>query len=146
MKVGTQKLIYEVEDVLYRNHVTSGKRRIAKEIVERVMELIGDDMSKKDWNQYHGFPQDLEPVVRQLERGLGVVMMRDEKAIETYKWLAEKGAEKIKMFINWATASERVQYIGKYRRSPGLIQVEWKEAFKQTAPAVTRNADGSFNV
>ena len=132
MKTGTQTIIYKIEDVLFHNHIKS-KRRIARQIWEAIEPLIGDDMSKKDFDLAYNFPQELNPIVQQLERGLGVSMMKDEKAIEVYRWLAEQGREKIKVFIGWATDSERVQFIGKYRRSPGLIRVEWKEAFKPSA-------------
>lgn len=146
MSQGTQKLVYTVENILYENHIKNGRRRIAREIVEAVEEWMGDDMSRKDFDLAHGFPSDLNPIVKQLESGLGIVMMRDDAAIELYKWLAEQGREKIGKFIQWATAPERVQYVGKYRRSPGLIRTEWKLAFMGTDNNITRNDDGSLYV
>lgn len=146
MTSGTQKLVYKVEDILYQNHIRSGKRRIAREIVDAVMELMGDDMSKRDFDLAHNFPLELNPIVRQLESGLGVVMMRDENAVEVYRWLAEQGKDKISKFIQWATAAERVQYVGKYRRSPGLIKTEWKLALMGADNTITRNDDGSLYV
>jgi 2,4-dienoyl-CoA reductase-like NADH-dependent reductase (Old Yellow Enzyme family) len=146
MTQGTQKLVYIVENILYENHIRSGRRRIAREIVDAVTEWIGDDMSKKDWDLYHGFPSELEPIVRQLRSGFGFEPMKDENAQEVYRWLAEQGKDKISRFIKWATEPERVQYVGKYRRSPGLIKTEWKLAFIQGTPEILRNQDGSLNV
>jgi hypothetical protein len=146
MKIGTQKLKYKVESILYENHVRTGRRRIAGEIVDAIMEIMGDDMSKKDWNLFHSFPQELEPVVLQLRQGFNFEPKRDEIAIETYTWLKEQGKEKLAAFIRWATDKERVQYVGKYRNNPGMIKNDWKLAFDHNAPAIIRNDDGSLNV
>lgn len=145
MKIGTQQLKYKVENILFENHVKSGRRRIAGEIVDMLMEFMEDDMSKKDWNMVHGFPQDLESVVLQIRKGMNFEPKRDELAIEIYKWLKDQGREKLDVFIRWATEKERVQYVGKYR-NPGMIKNDWKLAFDVEAPAIIRNSDGSLNV
>jgi len=103
MKIGTQKLKYTVETILYENHIINGRRRIANEIVDTIMELIGGDMNL-EWNLGHGFPQDLEKVVRELERGLGLNMPRDTDAAETYRWIKEQAqnGRPVSKFIVWA--------------------------------------------
>jgi hypothetical protein len=73
-------------------------------------------------------------------------MKRDNEAIEVYRWLAEQGKDKIKQFILWATDVERVQFVGKYRNTPGYIKNDWKIAFTSQGKAVTHNEDGSLNV
>lgn len=145
MKIGTQQLKYKVENILYENHVKSGRRRIAGEIVDTIIELMGDDMSKREWDAAHNFPHDLEPVVMQIRKGFNFEPKRDDLAIDIYKWLKEQGREKLDAFIRWATEKERVQYVGKYR-NPGMIKNDWKLAFDNEAPAIIRNADGSLNV
>lgn len=130
MKIGTQKLVYTVENILYENHVKNGRRRIANEIVEAIMELIGEDMNKV-WNAAHNFPVELEPIVRRLEKGLSMMLKRDEISAEVYRWLIEQEQEgrKIEKWIEWATADERVKFISQYR-SVGVIKAHYKLAFE----------------
>jgi hypothetical protein len=131
MKVGTQTLVYKVENILYENHVKNGRRRIANEIVDEIMSLIGGEVNT-EWNIGHGFPQDLEAVVRKFERGLGLTMPRDTDAAETYRWIKEQeqNGRPIKKFIEWAISVERAQYVGKYRKSPGLLKIDYEFAFE----------------
>ena len=148
MKIGTQQIQNAIYEQLTRARVDvpGGRNKFAKDLAKIIYELIGDDMSNRDWDAMHGFPEDLVPLVRKLQTGLGLRMKRDEDAIAVYRWLSEQGDDKIKHFIKWATAEERVQYVGKYRNSPEAIKIDWKMAFKETSPAVMRNADGSLNV
>lgn len=131
MKIGTQKLRYAVENILYENHVIKGRRRIANEIVDEFEKLMGDDMNI-EWNMGHGFPQDLESIVRKLERGLGLTLPRDTDAAETYRWLKEQeqNGRPVSKFIEWALSKERAQYVNKYRKSPGLFKVDYEFAFE----------------
>jgi len=149
MNFGTQ----DIQDIIYQQVKRAGYKggiphgKFAKDTAKLVYELIGDnDMSKKDWNLFHDFPQELEAVVKQLRVGFGWEPMKDDNAKEVYTWLKEQGRDKIAVFIRWATDTERVQYAGKYRKSPGLIKTEWKLAFKEQQTTFTRNDDGSINV
>ena len=130
MKTGTQQLVYKVENILYENHVKNGRRRIAHEIVDEIMRLIGDEM-KNDWNLAHAFPKELEPIVRKMEKEFGINMMRDEEAIEVYRWITEqeKEGKPLARFIEWATSDEQIRYVAKYRLNPGLIRNDYRIAF-----------------
>lgn len=131
MKIGTQKLKYTVENILYENHIINGRRRIANEIVDTIMEMIGDDMNL-EFNLGHGFPPELESIVRKLERGLGLMLKRDEDSIEVYKFIKEQeqNGRSVDKFIQWATSEERARFIAKYRNSPGLIKIDYAFAFE----------------
>lgn len=148
MNFGTQ----HIQDIIYQQVKRAGYKggipygKFAKDTAKLVYELIGDDMSKREFDLVHNFPQELEPIVSQLSKGFGFLMMRDENAIEVYNWLKEQGRDKIAVFIKWATDDERVKFVGKYRKAPGLIKTEWRLAFKEQQVNFTRNADGSINV
>lgn len=133
MKYGTQKLVYQVENILYENHIRNGRRRIANEIVDTIMELLEADMNK-DWNMGHNFPTELETTVRKLERGLGINLMRDDNAIEVYRWIKEQDekGKSIQKFIEWALQDEQRKYISKYRFNPGLLKNDYPFAFEDT--------------
>lgn len=148
MKIGTQQIQHIIYEQLTRARaeVPGGRGKFAKDTAKLIYDALESDMSKKDWDLFHGFPSELEPVVNQLRRGFGFEPMRDESAQEVYRWLAEQGEDKINKFIQWATAPERVQYITKYRKSPGLIKTEWRLAFMGTENKITRNDDGSLYV
>lgn len=93
----------------------------------------GGNVNNKEWDAMHDFPKELAAIVKKLEKGLGVSnMMRDENAVEVYRWVSEQdGLEK---FIEWATSPERAQFIGKYKNNPGLIKIDWKVAVGSATP------------
>lgn len=134
---GTDDVAYELWKALKNSgaNVTKNHLRVMREILTDLDEG-NDDMRNRQWNMVHGFPTELEPVIQKLEKGLGVSnMMRDENAIEVYRWVAEQ--KNLSKFIEWATMPERVQFIGKYKKNPGLIKVEWKAAMESIAPRTT---------
>ena len=133
MSKGIKNLEYDVEDMLYQAGVRNGKRKLSQKIVKHIADdlLENKDMNGA-WNAAHAFPQELESTVKKFERGFGISLMRDEAAVEIYRWIAEQKPADVDKFIAWATAEERVQYIGKYRKSPGLIKAEWKLAFPKS--------------
>lgn len=148
MNFGTQ----HIQDIIYQQVKRAGYKggiphgKFAKDTAKLIFELIGDDVSKRDWNLAYNFPQELEPIVAQLSKGFGFEMMRDDNAKEVYTWLKEQGRDKIAAFIKWATDAERVKYVMKYRKAPGLIKTEWKSAFTEQQNTITRNDDGSLYV
>jgi hypothetical protein len=150
MNFGSQ----QIRDIIFDQAKRAGLRgyplgKFAKDTSKMIYELIEESeptVSKKEWNLVHNFPQDLEPIIRQLNKGFNFQMKRDDEAIEVYRWLAEQGKDKIKQFILWATDVERVQFVGKYRNTPGYIKNDWKIAFTSQGKAVTHNEDGSLHV
>lgn len=126
--VGTEKIKRMILKAL-KNHGASFKRTrygvFADELANEIYGLIGGEMNL-EWNSVHGFPNELEPLVRKLERGLGLRMKRDERAVEVYQWIREQGDERLKAFIKWATDPERARFLGKYRNSPEAIQIDYQ--------------------
>lgn len=126
---------YIVEDLLftanYKGNV--GRRRLARQIVEELSKHLEDEpMRNKQWDLAHNFPSDLSSLVERLERELGLRnMMRDERAVKVYRWVAEQEAngQTVKKFAEWALQPERVQYVGKYKNTPEAIQRDWVLAF-----------------
>lgn len=129
MPKGLKKLEYEVENMLYEHGYRGSRKTLAREIVK----LIADDlleekeekpMKNEHWNLVHNFPPELEPIIKKLEKGLGIEnLKRDDVAIEVYRWVAEQ--PDVDRFIEWATSSERVQFVAKYRTNPRQIKNEW---------------------
>jgi hypothetical protein len=132
--INRQKLIYDVENILYQAHYMSGRRRVAKEIVNTIMDYVDGEIMKanKDWNLYHDFPQHLEPLVRRIEKGLHFELFpRTDEAAKVYEWILEQEREgrKLETWIAWANNPERQKYAGKYKARPLNIQADYPQAF-----------------
>lgn len=143
---------YDIQKIIYQNAISAkypGASKFAKDTAKLVWAMIEErqgDMSKRDWNMIHGVPDDLEKLIKRLERTLGgYTFKRDEKSLEVYRWVQEQPEEKLKAFIVWATDPERVQFIGKYRNNPGAIQFDWEQA-KPKEQTFVKNEDGSLYV
>lgn len=149
MKTGTEQIKRLILGALKKSNARLDGVKygaFADALAGEIYALIGDEMSKRDWNMIHGVPDDLEKLIRRLERVLGgYTFKRDEKSLEVYRWVQEQPEEKLKAFIVWATDPERVKFIGKYRNNPGAIQFDWEQA-KPKEPTFTKNSDGSLYV
>ena len=102
-----------------------GRNKFSKDLAKQIYGLLEADMDAR-WNSAHDFPQELEPVIRKLQKGLGMNLMRDETAVEVYRWIKEQdeAGKPIEKFIEWALADEQRKFISKYRFNPGLIKNE----------------------
>jgi len=133
MPKGVKNLELKFRDMLKQSGRGKGSATLARQMSQVADEYLTEAQNMNGaWNAAHAFPQELESVVKKFERGFGISLMRDEAAAEIYRWIAEQKPVDIDKFIAWATAAERVQYIGKYRKSPGLIKAEWKLAFPKS--------------
>jgi hypothetical protein len=152
MNFGTydiEKVIWKQIDMGVEVRCKGGTKKyvkdLAKQIYKFLEENIGDDMSNKDFMLAHGVTPEMDKFIQRLERALGgYLFKRDEKSLEVYKWIMAQPEEKLKAFIVWATAPERVQFIGKYKNNPATIQFDWEQV-KNTS-TITRNEDGSLYV
>lgn len=130
---GTDDIAFQIWIALKNGGANLSKKhlRVMRDELNKIDE--GGDVNSKEWNLTHNFPSELEPIIQKFERGLGLSnMMRDENAIEIYRWVA--GQNGIETFIAWATAPERAQFIGKYKKNPGLIKIDWKAAVDAITP------------
>lgn len=147
MNTGTEEIKHKILQALRKHKaVLRGIKygEFADELSETIYGLIGDDMNL-DWNMRHGFTPELEKVARKLERGLGIMLKRDEDSVEVYQWLAaqDEAGQPISKWIEWATAEERVQYVNQYR-SPGLIRTHYKSAFSSNGSANPQGLEIGF--
>lgn len=131
--LGTDEIAYELFKALKSNGVNVSLDKFKKIVRNRLNELDEGTpakkekapMNNKEWNMYHEFPKELEPIIKKLEKGLGIEnLKRDDVAIEVYRWVAEQ--PDIDRFIEWATSKERVQFVAKYRTNPRQIKNEWQ--------------------
>jgi len=144
---GTDDIAYELFKALSDAGIKISRDKFKKIVREKLNEMDegGTPVNNKQWNVAYDFPADLEPIIQNLEKGLGIRnMMRDERAIETYRWIAQQ--EGLDKFIEWATSSERVQYVQKYRRSPEQIKNEWKIAVNTNQVSITKLENGEMYV
>ena len=152
MNVGTEDIRRIILRSLKRsNAVLRGMKygSFATDVAEEIYELFEGsepEMSKRDWNLIHNFPPELEPIVKQFEKGFSFLMKRDEQAQDVYRWISEQDRKQVKMFIAWALDVERVKFVGKYRNEPGHIKNDWKLAMQGQSSTITKNEDGSINV
>lgn len=132
MNLNREKLIWDVEDILYRNHFGSGRKRVAKEIVNHIMDKV-DDMNKQ-WNLAHDFPVELEKAVRRFERELGILLKRTPEARKSYEYILEQEQQgrKFERFAKWANNPDRIQYKPKYFSKPEYLQIDYEQAFIET--------------
>lgn len=137
MKTGTEDIKHLILRSLRKYNVRLNGIKYgayADELAEQLFELIGDDMGKRDWSLVHGIPADIEKFIRHMERALGGYMFkRDDNSLEVYKWIMAQPETKLKAFIEWATAPERIQFIGKYRNNPATIQFDWDRSLTNSA-------------
>lgn len=138
MKTGTDQVKHKVLHYLkkYKAVLRGAKYgEFADELTAEIMKLIGDDMRNKEWDDWHGFPEELRVIVTRLERFLNLRnMMRDERAVEVYQWIAEQesAGKTIAKFADWALQPERAQFVGKYKKTPEAIKTDWALAFGET--------------
>ncbi len=137
MKTGTEQIKRLIMSKLGDHNAVLrgiGYGKFAGELANEIFELIGGDMDAS-WNTGHGFPQELEGIVRILEKGLGIILSRKPETIETYQWIKEQNEKgrSVKRFIEWATGAEQAKFVGKYRFNPGLIKLDYQYAFENKA-------------
>lgn len=144
MKTGYEEIKQLIYDQLVRANANLpiGRNKFSKDLAKKIYELLEPEMNA-EWNNAHGFPQELEQIVRKLENGLGLRMKRDERAAEVYKWIIEqeKNGRSVGKFIAWAVDRQRVQFVGKYRNSPEAIRIDYKMVFEGGSGTNTPKAE-----
>lgn len=135
MKINREKLEYDVENILYLAHFGNGRRKVSKEIVAYIMDKvdaeIGGDVTKS-WDMFHDFPEELNGVVRRLEKGLMLNMFpKDENAKAVYRWILEQEQEgrKLETWTKWAMHPDRIKFVFMYRKDPRRIAADYPQAF-----------------
>lgn len=136
--------VQDIRDIIYNNAKRAGFKggmpygKFAKDTADLIYEMITNkepDMRNKEWDDWHGFPDELKLIVTRLEKFLNLRnMMRDERAVEVYQWVAdqEKAGKTIAKFAEWALQPERAQFVGKYKKTPEAIKTDWQLAFSPT--------------
>lgn len=122
---------YIVKRVL-RNYQMQGRDSAARAVATEIYDAIERTYSMNvEWNIANNFPPALEPTVKRLEKGLGILLKRTEPSAKIYEWIAEqeKQGKKIEKFTTWATQPERAQYLPKYFSKPEYLQVDYQQAF-----------------
>lgn len=147
MNVGTEQIKHLILRALKKHKANLRGIRygeFADDLSNEIYELFGGEMLELDL--LHDVPLDLLPLIKKLERGLGGFSFpRDKQSLDVYRWISEQPKGDLQKFIKWATAPDRVQYVGKYRKNTGTIQFDWEQAVKNN-DAIIRNEDGSINV
>jgi hypothetical protein len=150
MSIGYQA----IQDTIYKQlvqarvDVPGGRGKFSKDLAKKIYELMEGDTVQ--WNLAHNFPQHLEPLVRRIEKGLKVnIMKRTPESVKVYEWIAEQeqGGKDLNVFFQWAIAPERVRYIGKYFSKPEWLMVDFLMAYGDAEQKTfTANEDGSLYV
>lgn len=146
MNVGTEEIKHRILKSLKKHKaVLRGIRygEFADDLTAEICGLFGGEMLAMDIG--HDIPTEIIELIQKLERNLGgMKFKRDPESLDVYKWILEQPAGELQMFFKWATAPDRRQYVGKYRKSPGAIRFDWSQAQQQER--IIRNEDGSLNV
>lgn len=139
----------KIRDVIYQAlvqanaDVKGGRGKFAKDTAKRIYDL------NAEWQIGSDFPDELEPFVKRLEKGLGVGMLkRNARAAEIYRWLIEQESQgkNLETFFSWAKSEEQKKYKSKYYSNPDYLKVDFPRAFDGTQISVTQNSDGSLYV
>lgn len=131
--IGADQLSWDLYNAIKETKYMGVKVRTKlRDVLE---EKIGkeDNMRNKQWDGLHDVPSDIAKIVDRLERALGLRnMMRDERAVEVYQWIAEQEStgKTIAKFADWALQPERAQFVGKYKKTPEAIKTDWQIAFE----------------
>jgi len=141
-----QQIIFEqVKKAGFRGGISFSK--FAKDTAKLQMEFIREQMVMDAfWEAAHDFPENLDSLLKRLEKGLGYNFGRDLNARIIATWLEkqEKEGQSIERFCEWATAPDRKQYVAKYVNKPEYIKQDWSQAFIESN--IKRNNDGSLYV
>ncbi len=144
----------DIQNIIYRQlvqgnaNVTGGRGKFAKDLAKRIYELVeGENMNADMRIQAlaRGIPDRAIKIHDKLCKALGFeVMQLTPFASDVYEWVGTQEAQgqSISTFAAWAKNSERVQYIGKYRKDAGAIQRDWASAFENSAVVMRASDEG----
>jgi hypothetical protein len=130
--------MYDVESILYEAHFMHGRRKVAKDIVNMIMDYV-DSQNGGAMNQdmkvearARGVSEQSIKLSERIGKALGFdVMPLTPAACEVYEWVAEQEAkgQKIETFAAWAKGKDRIDYIRMYRKDASNIKIDWPRAF-----------------
>lgn len=150
--VGTDQIKNLIWGHLKRSGFKGGMRfsKFADDTANEIWKLIfGDDDVDVEWKIASNFPEELNPLVDRLEKGLKLGMMkRNSRAEPIYRWMLKQDANgfPISAFIAWATDEKNIQYVSKYAKNPEWLKVDYPRAFNESKVKIAVNGDGSLYV